>query len=90
MNPVAYLPQSMRLLEQVREVIRYNHYSLTTEQAYVYWARFVIRWHVRDGKMRHPRDMGKADAEAFLTMLADERQVSDFSSARSATAGTPS
>ena len=26
--------------------------------------------------MRHPRDMGKAEVEAFLTMLADDRQVS--------------
>lgn len=26
--------------------------------------------------MRHPRDMGAADLEAFLNMLANERQVS--------------
>lgn len=26
--------------------------------------------------MRHPRDMGQAEVEAFLTMLAHERQVS--------------
>lgn len=36
MNSVAYLPQSKRLLDQVREVTRYKHYSLKTEQAYVY------------------------------------------------------
>lgn len=68
--------QSTRLLDQVRERIRYLHYSLQTEKAHLYWARFFIRWHGRNGKMRHPRDMGKADVEAFLTMLADERQVS--------------
>jgi integron integrase len=68
--------QSTRLLDQVRERIRYLHYSLQTEKVYLYWARFFIRWHGRDGKMRHPRDMGKAEVEAFLTMLADDRQVS--------------
>ena len=33
MNPVAYLPQSKRLLEQVRKTSYYKHYSLKTEQA---------------------------------------------------------
>jgi len=37
MNTVAYLPPSKRLLDQVREVIRYKHYSLETEQAYLYF-----------------------------------------------------
>lgn len=41
MNSVGYLPQSKRLLDQVREVLRYKHYSLKTEQAYLYWIRFL-------------------------------------------------
>ena len=36
MEPVIYIPQSTRLLEQLREVLRYRHYSLKTEQAYQY------------------------------------------------------
>lgn len=68
--------QSTRLLDQIRERIRYLHYSLQTEKAYLYWARFFIRWHGRNGAVRHPRDMGKAEVEGFLTMLANERQVS--------------
>ena len=72
----APLLQSTRLLDQLRERIRYMHYSLQTEKAYVYWARFFIRWHGRAGVMRHPRDMGQSEVEAFLTMLATERQVS--------------
>lgn len=68
--------RSTRLLDQVRERIRYLHYSLQTEKAYLYWVRFFIRWHGRAGVMRHPRDMGAADLEAFLNMLANERQVS--------------
>ncbi|EWS65091.1 integrase/recombinase [Hydrogenophaga sp. T4] len=68
--------QSKRLLDQVRERIRYLHYSLQTEKAYVYWARFFVLWSGSQGGMRHPRDMGVVEVEAFLTMLANERQVS--------------
>jgi len=32
---------SKRLLDQVRERIRYLHYSLKTEKAYSYWVRFL-------------------------------------------------
>ena len=68
--------QSTRLLDQVRERIRYLHYSLSTEKVYLYWIRFFIRWHGRSGQMRHPREMGAPEVEAFLTMLATERSVS--------------
>lgn len=67
---------SKRLLDQVRERIQYLHYSLKTEKAYLYWARFYILWSAKQGGMRHPRDMAGTDVEAFLTMLANERQVS--------------
>ena len=76
MNPVTYLPQSERLLDQVREVIRYKHYSLKTEQAYLYWIRFFVRWHGRNGHWRHPRDMGEPELTQFLSMLANDRHVS--------------
>lgn len=69
MNSAAYLPQSKRLLEQVSEVLRYKHYSLKAEQAYLYWVRFFVRWHGRDGQMQHPRSMGGAEVTQFLTML---------------------
>ncbi len=68
--------KSIRLLDQVRERIRYLHYSLSTEKVYLYWVKFFIRWHGRDGRMKHPRDMGPHEVEAFLTMLATERKVS--------------
>lgn len=68
--------QSVRVLDQLRERIRYMHYSLSTEQVYVYWMHFFIRWSARDGGMRYPREMGAADVEAFLTMLATQRKVS--------------
>jgi integron integrase len=63
-------------MDQVRERIRYLHYSLSTEKVYLYWVRFYILWHAKSGQMRHPRDMGAPELEAFLTMLATERKVS--------------
>ncbi|CAG1017445.1 partial Tyrosine recombinase XerD, partial [Burkholderiaceae bacterium] len=41
-------------------------------QAYVHWVRAFVRFH----RMRHPAEMGKAEIEAFLSWLANERQVS--------------
>ena len=62
----------VRLLDQLRSQIRYLHYSIRTEQAYVYWVRSFVRFH----GLRHPAEMGGADVEAFLSWLAVERQVS--------------
>lgn len=60
-----------KLLERVRERCRVKHYSLRTEQAYSAWVwRFV-----RANEGRHPRDMGGAEVEAFLTRLATDGQV---------------
>ncbi len=43
--------QAVRLLDQLRERIRMLHYSLRTEQAYLYWCRAFIRFH----GLRHRR-----------------------------------
>ncbi|MCV2360400.1 integron integrase [Paucibacter sp. TC2R-5] len=70
---LANLPalKSTRLLDQLRERIRSLHYSRSTEDVYVFWARAFIRHH----GLRHPRDLDGADVESFLTWLASERQV---------------
>lgn len=60
-----------RLLDQVREAIRLRHYSIRTEQAYTDWIKRFILFH---GK-RHPREMGAAEVERFLTHLAVEGRV---------------
>ena len=71
-SPLHHPPlRAARLLDQVRERLRYMHYSLRTEQTYVYW----IRWFIRYSGLRHPKDMGRPEVEAFLTMLATERKV---------------
>ena len=36
--------RSVKVLDQLRERIRYLHYSLPTEQAYVHWVRAFIRF----------------------------------------------
>jgi hypothetical protein len=61
-----------RLLEQVREVIRSKHYSLRTEDAYIDWVRRFVRF----CELRHPRDCGSAELEAFLMHLAVHGRVS--------------
>jgi len=61
-----------RLLDQVRARIRLKHYSIRTETAYVDWIRRFILFHHK----RHPREMGKLEAEAFLSHLAVAKQVS--------------
>lgn len=70
-------PRSQRLLDQVRERIRYLHYSLQTEKAYVHWTKAFVLWTARQGSQgfRHPRLLGQAEVEGFLTMLATERRV---------------
>lgn len=65
-------PPPGRLLEQLRERIRYLHYSIRTEEAYVHWVRAFVRFH----GLRHPREMGAAEVQAFLSWLAVERHVS--------------
>ena len=69
LTPTATAP---RLLDGVRATARTRHYSLSTEKQYVYW----IQWYVRFNGLRHPREMGAAEVSAFMTWLADERQVS--------------
>ena len=64
--------RSVKVLDQLRERIRYLHYSLRTEQAYVHWVRAFIRFH----GVRHPATLGSSEVEAFLSRLANERKVS--------------
>jgi len=63
---------SLSLLDQLRSQIRYLQYSIRTEDAYVYWVRAFIRFH----GLRHPADMSGDEVVAFLTWLANEREVS--------------
>ncbi len=54
------------MLDQVRERLRYKHYSLRTENAYVQWIKRYILFHNK----RHPKEMGAREVTAFLSHLA--------------------
>lgn len=64
--------QSSKVLDQLRERIRYLHYSIRTDEVYVYW---VIKY-IRLRRMLHPASMGRAEVEAFLSWLAETRNIS--------------
>jgi len=65
-------PSPPRLLDRVRDKLRKLHYSHRTEEAYVGWIKRFIWFHNK----RHPKDMGAAEVEAFLSNLATRRGVS--------------
>ncbi len=65
------MPERRGLFEVAREKIRTRHLAFRTEQAYLHWMRRYVKFHGR----RHPRDMGSAEVEAFLTHLAVEAKV---------------
>lgn len=71
-NTTKFKPTAYRLMDQVKEVLRFHHYAYSTEKAYVDWILKYIRF---NGK-RHPKEMGKAEIERFLSHLAVNRQVS--------------
>jgi integron integrase len=60
-----------RLLDLLRQQVRYMHYSLRTEEAYVHWVRAFVRFH----ELRHPAELSQAHVEAFLSWLAAEQRV---------------
>lgn len=61
-----------RLLDQVRGVMRFHHYSYRTEQTYINWIVRFLRFH----RMKHPSGLFTADVAKFLGHLAIELKVS--------------
>jgi len=61
-----------KFLDHVREVIRINHFSYSTEKTYIGWIYRFIIFHNK----RHPEEMGGKEIAEFLTYLAVERKVS--------------
>ena len=67
-----YQAHSPKLLDQVRTVMRRQHYAIRTEETYVQWIIRFIHFH----KIRHPQEMDTPEIEAFLNHLAVKQQVS--------------
>lgn len=55
-----------KFLDEMRDKIRVKQYAYKTEKTYLDWAERFIRWH----GIRHPKEMGQPEIEAFLTNLA--------------------
>jgi len=69
MPPIAQPPG---LIQRYRELLQTRHYARRTVKTYEQWLRRFLRFH----RMRHPRDMGSAEVNAYLTHLAVQEQVS--------------
>ena len=61
-----------RLLEQVRNRLRYRHYAHSTERSYLQWVKRYILFHNK----RHPKDMGVEEISTYLNYLATKCNVS--------------
>lgn len=60
------------LIQRYRELLQTRHYARRTVKAYEQWLRRFLRFH----GLRHPREMGSAEVNAFLTHLAVVEKVS--------------
>ena len=60
------------LIQRYREELEVRHDARRTVNTYEQWLRRFLRFHGR----RHPREMGSAEVNAFLSHLAVELQVS--------------
>jgi integron integrase len=56
-----------KFMDELRDKIRVKQYSYKTEKTYLQWAERFIRFH----GLRHPKEMGRLEVEAFLTNLAN-------------------
>ena len=63
----------LKLMDQVRQVLRYHHYSYRTEKTYCDWILRYVKYH---GGKTHPNSMGKKEVEGFLSHLATRGKVS--------------
>lgn len=62
----------LKLMDQVREVLRYYHYAYRTEQSYCDWILRYVRFF---GGQTHPKGLGAADVERFLSDLVSRQKV---------------
>ncbi|MEY4353657.1 MAG: hypothetical protein RLZZ609_1898 [Cyanobacteriota bacterium] len=66
------LPRPPGLIQRYREELQARHYARRTVATYEQWLRRFLRFH----HLRHPREMGSGEVNAFLTHLAVDLHVS--------------
>jgi site-specific recombinase XerD len=62
----------LKLMDQVRQVLRYHHYAYRTEHSDCDWILRYIKFH---GGNTHPAKMGKKEIAAFLSYLVTHLHV---------------
>lgn len=67
------IKNKFKLMDQVRQVLRYHHYSLSTEKTYCYWISRYIKYH---RCKRNPSEKGKREIEDFPSHLATDLKIS--------------
>lgn len=70
--PMPEQPKPAGLIQRYREELQTRHYARRTVKTYELWLRRFLRFH----NLRHPREMGSAEVNSFLTHLAVDLQVS--------------
>ncbi|WP_067224015.1 integron integrase [Marinomonas gallaica] len=62
---------SSPFMNHLRSELRIRGYSMKTEKSYLYWIRYLIRFH----QLKHPNQMGANEVRAFLSFLTTEQHV---------------
>ena len=57
-----------KLLDIVRDKVRFKHYSLSTEKTYIHWIKHYIFYHNK----KHPIEMEMPEIEAFFSCLYNQ------------------
>ena len=65
------MPKRSPFITSIRRMMRLRGYSIRTEQSYVYWVKYYIRFH----RYKHPSELSNDEIIAFLDHLANDRHV---------------
>lgn len=72
MSTSVKIERKPKLLQQVKQKMKLQHYSNSTIDIYIRWIREFINFNDK----QHPKELNKKHIEKFLTHLAVERSVS--------------
>ncbi len=61
----------MKLLDQMRNEIRFRHYSIRTEKSYIDWVKRFIHFHNK----QHPEVLGEKEIKTFINWLSEKGNV---------------
>lgn len=69
--PVPIRREPTRFVDQLRAFMRDRKLAYTTEKTYIHW----IKQYIRFNRMRHPKELGAKEVDAYLSWLATHRNV---------------